>query len=98
MMSCKQASRLLSQSQERRGSLRQRLALRLHLAFCAACRQFSRQLVFLRSAIRQLGRNIENDERLRMSQASHQRIAAAMKQHERPAVGDVQQDPNKTID
>lgn len=98
MMSCKQASRLLSQSQERRGSLRQRLALRLHLAFCAACRQFSRQLALLGAAIRQLGRNIENDERLHMSQAAHQRILRAMQQHERPVAGDVQQDPNKTTD
>lgn len=98
MMSCKEASRLLSQSQERRGTLKQRLGLRLHLAFCAACRQFSRHLNLLRAGVRQLGRNIENDEGLRLSDQAHQRIAKLMAQHARSDGGAIQSNPNKTTD
>lgn len=36
-------------------SLSERARLRLHLAICSACRQFSRQVQILRTAARQLG-------------------------------------------
>jgi hypothetical protein len=36
-------------------SLGERVRVRLHLAICGACRQFSRQVQILRSAARQLG-------------------------------------------
>ena len=36
-------------------SLGERLRVRLHLAICNACRQFSRQVQILRTAARQLG-------------------------------------------
>lgn len=52
MLSCREASRLLSQAQERRLGLGEHLALRLHLAICSACRNFSHQLDILRRACR----------------------------------------------
>lgn len=52
MLSCKEVSLLLSQAQERRLGLRERLALKLHLMLCSGCARFSRQLVFLRTAVR----------------------------------------------
>jgi len=53
LISCKEASRLISQTQE--GALRpgKRIALRLHLLFCDACTNFRRQLRVLREAMRQ---------------------------------------------
>ena len=52
LISCKDASRLISQMQDGELPLRRRLAVRLHLLFCDACRRFVRQLRFLRAAMR----------------------------------------------
>ncbi|HEV2221277.1 MAG TPA: zf-HC2 domain-containing protein [Casimicrobiaceae bacterium] len=51
MVSCKEASRLLSQREERRFSLGERVRLRLHLAACVACARFERQLALMRNAM-----------------------------------------------
>ena len=50
--SCKQASLLLSQSQDRPLGLVERLRLRAHLAICERCRRVSTQFDFLRLAVR----------------------------------------------
>lgn len=52
MLTCKETTRLLSEAQERRLALAERLALRLHLAICTGCRNFRRQLAYLRLACR----------------------------------------------
>ena len=51
-LTCKQASRLLSESLDRPLGLGERLSLRLHLAVCNACTNVRRQLAFLRRALR----------------------------------------------
>lgn len=48
MMNCQQASRLLSDAQERQLSLKERTALKFHLLMCTGCRNFSRQMGTLR--------------------------------------------------
>jgi hypothetical protein len=48
LISCKDASRLISQLQDDDLPFRRRMLVRLHLMFCDACTQFSRQLRFLR--------------------------------------------------
>ena len=53
-ITCKEAARLLSQSMDARLPLWQRVRLRLHLAICDACTNFSRQLRLLRRALRRL--------------------------------------------
>jgi len=53
-MSCKEASRLLSQAMDQDLPLWERVRLRLHLVACDACRNFSRQLEFLRRAVARL--------------------------------------------
>ena len=52
MLSCHDATRMLSEAQERRLGVLERVSLRLHLAICAACRRFDRQLLLLRHAMR----------------------------------------------
>ncbi len=47
MLSCHESTRLLSQAQERRLTLGERAALRVHLAMCVGCRNFSRQMDIL---------------------------------------------------
>jgi len=54
MLTCKQASELISEHQERPLTRRERWGLRLHLAICISCRRFERQLALLRRALRQL--------------------------------------------
>lgn len=47
MLSCKQASRLMSEGLDRELSLSQRAGLRFHLLICRACTRVSSQLTFL---------------------------------------------------
>ena len=55
---CRETSALLSQRQDRALGLVERVGLYLHLAACAGCRQFGRQLAFMRAALRRyLDRN-----------------------------------------
>jgi hypothetical protein len=53
-ITCKEASRLLSQAMDQNLPLWDRARLRLHLAFCDACANFSRQLELLRRAVGRL--------------------------------------------
>jgi Putative zinc-finger len=56
LISCKDASRLISQMQDGELPFRRRMAVRLHLLFCDACTKFLRQLRFLRAAMRRYSR------------------------------------------
>ena len=53
-LSCKEATRLMSQAQDRELSLGERASLQFHLAICRGCRAVSKQFDFLRRAMRQL--------------------------------------------
>jgi hypothetical protein len=50
-ISCQQASRLLSQQQDEVLTFGKRLRLRLHLMYCDACTNVSRQFAVLRLAL-----------------------------------------------
>ncbi len=51
IISCQDASRLVSRREDGPLTAWQRLVLRLHLSVCAACSRFERQVRFLRSAM-----------------------------------------------
>jgi hypothetical protein len=51
-LTCKEASRLQSQGLDRDLRLGERLALRIHLGICDACLAVSKQMAFLRKALR----------------------------------------------
>jgi predicted anti-sigma-YlaC factor YlaD len=55
MLSCKEVTRLVSQGLDRRLPFGRRVALRVHLAICDGCTNFSKQMAFLRKAMRELG-------------------------------------------
>ncbi len=55
MMNCRQAARLLSEAIDRPLTPGERLALRLHTLLCAGCRNYRRQIAFLRLACRRWG-------------------------------------------
>ena len=52
LISCKHASHLISEMQDRKRVGFERVGLNLHLAWCHACIQFERQVRFLREAMR----------------------------------------------
>jgi hypothetical protein len=62
MLSCKDSSRLLSQREDRKLNFGERVALRLHLAICDACRNASVQFRFLRAAVNSLSRDAEEEK------------------------------------
>jgi predicted anti-sigma-YlaC factor YlaD len=51
MLTCKEVSVLLSQAEDRQISPVERQRLEAHLKLCEGCRQFQKQLGFLRQAI-----------------------------------------------
>jgi hypothetical protein len=50
---CRETSELLSQAQDRPLTRREKLALYVHLPLCNGCRNFRRQLAFIRRAARE---------------------------------------------
>ena len=54
MLNCKDVTHLLSEGQDRKLSLIERLRLKIHLAVCDGCTQYGRQLQFIRQACRGL--------------------------------------------
>ena len=55
MLSCKQATELMSQEQDRVLSLGERLGLRMHVWICTGCNNYRRQMGVLRAACRRFG-------------------------------------------
>ena len=64
MLSCQEASRLLSDRIDRPLGARERFALRLHLAMCRGCSRVAEQLRFVSRAMSRLGRR-RNDRSAR---------------------------------
>jgi predicted anti-sigma-YlaC factor YlaD len=54
MLSCKQVARLVSQGLDRKLGFTERVQLRVHLAICDGCTNFSRQVAFVREALARL--------------------------------------------
>jgi putative zinc finger protein len=51
-LTCKEASKLISEGMDRRLSVAERFTLRLHLRICDACTRFTSQVEFLRRALK----------------------------------------------
>ena len=51
-LACKEATRLISQLQDRRATGMERVRLQWHLAACDACTHFDKQVGLLREAMR----------------------------------------------
>jgi hypothetical protein len=55
MKSCKEIARLVSEQHDRQLPLRERLQVKLHLAVCALCRRFAKQIDFIGRLTRRAG-------------------------------------------
>ena len=78
MLSCNQASQVLSPSLDRKLMCRDRVGLRLHLMLCSMCRRFGRQIIGMRKMVRRLRQQIEHDETVKLSTEAKQRIAQVL--------------------
>lgn len=56
MLNCRQVTRLYSESQERKLSLKEGMELKLHVMMCKGCRNFGEQMVALRQIMRTYAR------------------------------------------
>lgn len=81
MLTCKEVSRLLSQSMDQSLPLplMKRLELRLHLWLCRACSNFEKQLKFLRRAVRRLDGADSLPNRIRLGAEARERIRKALR-------------------
>lgn len=61
MVSCKEVSRLLSESMERKLSFWERIGLWFHLSMCKLCKGFSKDLQQLREAARRHAQDVASD-------------------------------------
>ena len=52
MLTCKEATRVMSEAQDRPLAVGERLQLEMHLAICRGCRNYRQQIDFLRGACR----------------------------------------------
>ena len=62
MLSCKEATRLVSDSLDRKLQLRVLLLLRIHLLLCKFCTRYRKHLLFIREAIRRHPDRVERLE------------------------------------
>lgn len=62
MMNCKQATRLLSDSQERQLSLKEKTVLAMHTAMCSGCRNFAKHLGVIRNISQHYVKDDESDD------------------------------------
>ena len=63
LLTCKEATRLVSERQDRALGLGEGVALRLHFAICAGCRNVNAQIDFLRRAVRRLAERTDEEKR-----------------------------------
>ncbi|WP_036300464.1 zf-HC2 domain-containing protein [Methylotenera sp. L2L1] len=74
MLTCKQASQLISQSLDRPLSWYELMQLRLHLMMCGACNRFRKQLNLLLIGLRKIRTNIENNSAIHLPLDAKARI------------------------
>jgi len=64
MLNCHDATRLMSEAQERELSLMERMSLKFHVSMCSGCKNFKEQMSTLRTMSRNYRkRNDEQDGR-----------------------------------
>ena len=80
MLTCKEASRLLSQSMDQPLPRLKRLELRIHVWMCSACSNFEKQLLFLRRAAQRLNDEDSRTDQARLSSEARERIRKAIRE------------------
>ena len=79
MITCKEATRLVSEEQDRRLGLSDRIGLRFHLLICALCRRYARQIRFLTKTIRANMEKLSGPFGVRLDESARARITERLK-------------------
>ena len=74
MLTCKQASQIISQSLDNPLSWSDRMKLKFHLFICNACNRFNQQLHLLSGAVQRLKSDTENDKSIHLPSDAKVRI------------------------
>ena len=74
MLTCKQASQIISQSLDNPLSWQDRLRLKFHLFICNACTHFNQQLHLLNTAVKKIIQITESDNTIQLSLEAKARI------------------------
>lgn len=61
-MNCEQATRLMSEAQERPLNLKEKTELKLHTVMCSGCRRFGEQMTVLRQLTKASRPNDNSDQ------------------------------------
>ena len=59
MLNCQNATRLISESQERTLALPEKMGLKVHLMICTGCKNFSLQVPFLSQAMKAYAQGLD---------------------------------------
>ena len=79
MRTCKEISKLVSESFDRKLSLRERMAMRMHLAMCSLCRTYQHQVVQLRALLQGAAQSDAPVEKP-LSEEARERIKQSLKE------------------
>jgi len=77
MLTCKQASQIISKSLDNPLSLLERVTLKFHLFICNACTRFNQHLRLIKKAIERIKIETENDTTIQLSLEAKARIHQA---------------------
>ncbi|MDI1361863.1 zf-HC2 domain-containing protein [Methylotenera sp.] len=78
MLTCKQASQIISQSLDNPLSWSDRIKLKFHLFICNACTRFNQQLRLIKSAVQRMKLETENDDTIQLTVDAKARINQAI--------------------
>jgi hypothetical protein len=84
MLTCKDVSKLVSESLDRKLPLRQRMAVRLHIMMCRMCRAYQKQTLLLRNAVKAYAHSLDKgDSSESLPEDAAHRIKKALKTEEK---------------
>ena len=78
--SCREVSRLQSESNGEPSSLAKRLGMRLHLLVCSWCRRYGKQVRFLRAAAHEHGDECESHSPTELSAEQRERMKQSLRE------------------
>ncbi len=81
MLNCKNASKLISQSLDRKLNFNERLQLRFHLFICRACTLFNQNLILICKSVKSMTRFIEDNDSIKLSEEAKENIKKAIDRH-----------------
>ena len=82
MLNCHDATRLMSESQERPLTLAERMTLKLHVSMCSGCRNFKDQMGTLRQMARSFAKREQNASGKECRTAQSREETAAKEPHD----------------